>query len=210
MSTPETISSGAPGGDEPPKQNPGTPKDTETVKKEVLAAAKETLKEKVQTPSRRGGNPRVRPGGFLGASLRQAGVGLQKPTEESKQKRVEEAQRAEEVRQEAKKSIEDEFWGAYEELGTFGYSPVSSGKHLTGGEDPDTATIDFFAAKPPHEWLAEQGRGSFVLVRSKSETHGDGIGFTVYFREDLKPPRRSVAGYLQQGRLTIVHVGPIQ
>lgn len=209
MTTFTSTGTGGSGDDELPKQPPEGEKDKEVVKEEMLATTKEALKAKVQTPSGRDGKFRVRPGGFLGASLRQGGVTLQKPTEESRRQRAEEAQKAEEVRQAAKKSIEDEFWGAYEKLGVFGYSKRGPYRHMEDGEDPDEVTFKFFADMPADQWLTTQPRSAFVLVRTTSKTHGDGIGFTVYFREDLKDKRRSVAGYLQGGELTIVHVGPV-
>lgn len=184
--------------------------DTQAIKELVVATSTLTIKEQVDIQPGRGGRVRVARGGLAGQLLGRAGLAPKKVTDQSKRERVAEAQKAEGVRQAAKQSIEEEFWGAVDTLGAFASSPVSSGKHMAGGEDPDPETIAFFADTTPSDWLLSQARGDFALNRTTSERYGDGISFTVYFRPDLKDKRRSVMGYLQQGKLTIIHVGPQQ
>jgi hypothetical protein len=212
MTTFQNPGSGGSGGDEPgrPPEDRKDAKDTEAVKEQVIAASAEIVKEKVDVQAGRGrGAVRVRRGGLAGALLARSGVTPKKVTEESKQERAEEAQKVEGARQAVQRDIAEEFWRAVEELGTFEYSPVSSHRHLTGGEDPDPVTIAFFADTTPGDWLLTQPRSEFTLLRTKSAQYGDGIQFTIHFRQDRRDKRRSVTGYYQQGKLTIIHVGPI-
>lgn len=185
-------------------------KDTEAVKEKVVTAATEKARTTVEGPGRTRKQVRIPSGGgFLARSLAAAGAKPRVVTSEIRQAREAEGIATGQARQEAERSIADEFWAAFGAGPNFDRSPISSGRHLEGGTDPDDPTIKFFKHESPEAWLVAQSRGAFALARATSETHGPSIGFTVYFLTD-RDPRRSVAGHYQRGRFVIVHIGPVQ
>jgi hypothetical protein len=199
------------GGDERRKRSHDDIKDTESVKKEVITTASKKAKTAVEGQGRTRRQVRIRRGGGLaGRLLSSAGTPPRRVTPQIVQEREAAAIEAERVRQEQVRSIAEEFWGAFGEGPQFERSPVSAGRHLRGGTDPDDRTIAFFADRSPETWLIAQAHDDFVLTRTTSTTHGPSISFTVYFLTDREPPRRSVAGHLQDGRFVIVHIGPVQ
>jgi hypothetical protein len=162
---------------------------------------------------------KVRPGGLSGALLGSTGVKPRVVTTALKEERAKESKEKEKERVAAETSLADEFFAE------FASAEFAFGKHALdhfakSGERRDEPTIDLFDEDDSGDatvaWLKRQPSDAFHLNAEESESHGKSIGFTVYFLEDRKPPRRYVFGYMSRPekakdrRYRIVHIGPAQ